>query len=177
MVVRPLDLDPGGTLFGPPEAGTTLSLERLYDVMPGPEALQALGATGLIAAGVITIARGVTSPSSSMLFTNVRLAPCFVSATVHQSGAAAISTGARVGERVKSLAPSGGLSGIGAIVEPIRDGFDSALGNRLPLDDSEGRGRLMAQIGVVLGTIYLAFLTVWFWLTRVRWNGGWREGI
>ena len=24
------------------------------------------------------------------------------------------------------------------------------------------------QIGIVLGTIYLAFLTVWFWATRVR---------
>jgi hypothetical protein len=29
---------------------------------------------------------------------------------------------------------------------------------------------LLARIGIVLGTIYLAFLTLWFWLTRVRWN-------
>ena len=24
------------------------------------------------------------------------------------------------------------------------------------------------QIGIVLGTVYVAFLTVWFWATRVR---------
>ena len=28
----------------------------------------------------------------------------------------------------------------------------------------------MAQIGIVLGTIYMAFLTIWFWATRVRWS-------
>ena len=26
------------------------------------------------------------------------------------------------------------------------------------------------QVGMVLGTVYLAFLTVWFWATRLRWS-------
>jgi hypothetical protein len=30
--------------------------------------------------------------------------------------------------------------------------------------------RLVMQIGMLLGVVYLAFLTVWFWATRLRWN-------
>jgi hypothetical protein len=26
------------------------------------------------------------------------------------------------------------------------------------------------QLGMLLGVVYLAFLSVWFWATRVRWN-------
>jgi hypothetical protein len=40
----------------------------------------------------------------------------------------------------------------------------------LPAQDDESDRRLLVQIGVVLGTVYLAFLTVWFWATRLRWN-------
>jgi hypothetical protein len=27
------------------------------------------------------------------------------------------------------------------------------------------------QVAMLLGLAYVAFLTVWFWGTRVRWNG------
>jgi hypothetical protein len=180
VVVSPFDVDMQGTLFGPPEAGTTSSVERVYDALFGVEleVIQAVGATGLIAAGALTIARGASSVGSSVMFTNVRLLPCFIGSTIQQSGATAISSGTRLGARVTDLAPSRLLPPTGSIVGSFRDGLDRALGDGPLVDGYEdGRERLMAQIGVVLGTIYLAFLTVWFWATRVRWNGGWREKV
>ena len=35
---------------------------------------------------------------------------------------------------------------------------------------NESDGDLLLKLGVVLGTVYVAFLTVWFWATRLRWN-------
>jgi len=42
----------------------------------------------------------------------------------------------------------------------------------VPDEDGDGLrdSRLLAQLGIVLGMVYLAFLTVWFWATRLRWN-------
>ena len=34
-----------------------------------------------------------------------------------------------------------------------------------------GDGTLMMRIGKLLGVLYAAFLTVWFWATRLRWTG------
>ena len=51
----------------------------------------------------------------------------------------------------------------------IRDGFEQVVA-RNGDEDAEGLrdARLLMQIGIVLGTVYLAFLTVWFWATRMR---------
>jgi hypothetical protein len=37
-------------------------------------------------------------------------------------------------------------------------------------DEAVRDGRLIAQLGLALGFVYLAFLTVWFWATRLRWQ-------
>jgi hypothetical protein len=58
------------------------------------------------------------------------------------------------------------------VTGPIREGFDRV--RRGTVSYGGGDSRLLMQVGVVLGTLYLAFLTVWFWATRLRWNGGWR---
>ena len=56
------------------------------------------------------------------------------------------------------------------LAHTIRDGFLRGAG-RAEVDDDEARDtRLMIQLGMLLGTVYLAFLTVWFWATRLRWN-------
>ena len=62
----------------------------------------------------------------------------------------------------------------GSIIEPIRDGFDRIRRGQVDYDD--GDRPLLMQVGIALGTLYVAFLTVWFWATRLRWNGGWRAG-
>jgi hypothetical protein len=51
----------------------------------------------------------------------------------------------------------------------VRDGFAQATGE---VGDDVGEGlrdsRLMMQIGMLLGCVYVAFLSIWFWATRLR---------
>ena len=136
--------------------------------------LQVIGTAGLVAAGAVAIARGAVSPTASIMFTNVRLLPGFVNVTIQRSGAAAIASVPRAAPHtVVDVIPRRILPATDSVVGPIRDGFDRIV-NRTS-DYENGDGRLLAQVGVVLGTLYLAFLTLWFWATRLRWNGGWRE--
>jgi hypothetical protein len=125
-----------------------------------------IAATALSAAVIV---RSVCAPSPSLLFTNVRLLPCIVNATVQQTTAAASSVFSR------AEAGSSGISEKGhdhSVLAPVRHGFEHAVRHvpGRPIDDETWDSRLLAQIGVVLGTVYLAFLTVWFWATRLRWN-------
>ena len=138
--------------------------------------VQAVGVAGLLAAGAITIVRGGFSPTSSIMFTNIRLLPGFVNATIHRSGVTEIVGLPRVGgAAVAEIVPPRVVPAIGSITEPIRDGFERV--RRGPVDYEDGDARLLMQVGVALGTLYVAFLTVWFWATRLRWNGGWRTGV
>jgi hypothetical protein len=72
--------------------------------------------------------------------------------------------GHAAGSRV-SRAASDAVGALEGAAESIRDGFERRI---------EGRGsgglsdsRLFVQIGMALGFVYLAFLTFWFWATRV----------
>jgi ElaB/YqjD/DUF883 family membrane-anchored ribosome-binding protein len=142
----------------------------------GSSEVQAAGVAGLIAAGAITIARGGFSPTSSMMFTNIRLLPAFVNSTIQRSGVTEIAGLPRAaGGAVAEIVPRRILPTAGSITEPIRDGFQRV--RRDPVEYDNGDGRLLMQVGVALGTLYAAFLTVWFWATRLRWNGGWRAGV
>ena len=69
------------------------------------------------------------------------------------------------------VVPSGRQSG-GGMIDVIRDGFDRSVGRVGPDEDGESLrdSRMLAQLGMVLGIVYLSFLTVWFWATRLRWN-------
>jgi hypothetical protein len=136
------------------------------------EILPVAGVVGAASLGAVVIARGACSPSAPVMFTNVRLLPCIASSTIERTAVATI-------DAVSKLGSSGGASirsaprVAGAIIDPFRDGFDRAVrGSVLADEDTESLrdGRLLAQIGIVLGTIYAAFLTVWFWATRVRWS-------
>ena len=54
-------------------------------------------------------------------------------------------------------------------MDPIRNGFTDVVGDvRDEAEDGLSDSRLMTQIGMLLGFVYLAFLTVWFWATRGR---------
>jgi hypothetical protein len=116
--------------------------------------------------------RGGASPATSIAFTNVRLIPCMASETVQRivpsiaggaGGSASETRPPRARTTVHQL-------GAGAI-DVVREGFDRSVG-RVAVEDGEGLrdSRLLAQLGIVLGLIYLGFLTVWFWATRLRWN-------
>ena len=144
------------------------------DGLSSPE-FQAVAIAGLVTAGAITIARGGLSPSSIM-FTNVRLLPCYVNATITRSGVAEFARLPRAaGGAVAEIATERIVPAAGSITGPIRDGFDLIRRGRVDYEQGD-TSRLLMQVGIVLGTVYVAFLTVWFWATRLRWNGGWRAG-
>jgi hypothetical protein len=136
-----------------------------------PSEILPIATVGAAALSAAIIVRGVCSPTPAVMFTNVRLLPCYVNATVQQTTTTATSVISRiVGDGAAAVRDAG--RGGGAIVGSVRDGFERALDGPRPQfveEDSFDR-RLLTQLGIVLGTIYLAFLTVWFWATRLRWN-------
>ena len=49
------------------------------------------------------------------------------------------------------------------------NGFEQAIrGETREIGDSLGDSRLMIQLGMALGFVYAAFVSVWFWATRLR---------
>jgi hypothetical protein len=51
---------------------------------------------------------------------------------------------------------------------PFREGFERAIDANREVGDVVGDSRLMIQLGMALGWVYVAFLSVWFWATRLR---------
>jgi hypothetical protein len=49
----------------------------------------------------------------------------------------------------------------------FRDGFERSIRRDPDGGDGISDSRLFVQIGMALGFVYLAFLTFWFWATRV----------
>jgi hypothetical protein len=155
--------DPGTTApffdFDAIVDGIVFDAGTLADVFP-----IAVG-IGLTTTVAVSIARGFASPAVPVLATSVRLMPSMAGATIERTGVSAVE----VASKLRTDVADATESAVGAIVHPLRDGFGRAV---RPTADSDSLrdSRLLAQIGIVLGTIYLAFLTVWFWATRLRWN-------
>jgi hypothetical protein len=156
------------------EPATPLSEPTIADpIFPLPELdpseLLPVLSVGAAVLGAAVMVRGVCSPSPTLLATNVRLFPLFAHASVQQATATATSAVSKVASEGATLAKSVREE---SIVGTVREGFDRVVrGRGLGAGGEESAdSRLIAQIGVVLGTIYLAFLTVWFWATRLRWN-------
>ena len=135
-----------------------------------------------------------------MVFTNVRLLPCVVKESLARHVemlTAAVTAGGGSGASVASpatdlLGSASGTRGAAAegtagrgdrvrdafqgALESFRDGFEHAIGDAA---DDVGEGfrdsRLMLQLGMLLGFVYVGFLAVWFWVTRVRVRAGTRR--
>jgi hypothetical protein len=57
--------------------------------------------------------------------------------------------------------------GFSGLTQAFRNGFEDALrGPNREIGESLGDSRLMIQLGMLLGFVYAAFLSVWFWATR-----------
>jgi hypothetical protein len=185
-VTDPTGLVEAGELFGPfdaTESAPAGGLTHVLEVLGSPE-MQIAGAAGLVAAGSLAIARGVSSPTTPITITNLRLLPTILNATIRTSGEAIVNLPRVVGSGGSGVRSVGGAVAdvtrpvtpiAERVTDPIREGFERV--RRAPGEYANGDGRLLMQVGVVLGTIYAAFLTIWFWATRVRWNGGWRTGV
>ena len=59
--------------------------------------------------------------------------------------------------------------GLGRIVDELSEGFGRAAREATgEARDGLSDTRLVVQLGMLLGVLYLGFLSVWFWATRVR---------
>jgi hypothetical protein len=130
----------------------------------------------------------------SMVFRNVRLLPCVVKESLARHVemlTALVGADAGSGAAVVPHATAGiGSSAAGTPAAPaegpssqaasVRDAFEQALGSfrdgfaQVIADERHDAGeglrdsRLMLQVGMLLGFVYVGFLSVWFWATRLR---------
>jgi hypothetical protein len=165
------------------------ALAAIADVAPDARILVSAAILTAAVAAMLGPRPGGSGTDVSMVFTNVRLLPCVVKeglarhirmlveagATVGGPGASAPSIAvAEPGSASGALGvsgerPSDPTARVRNAFEMIRNGFDQAIGEA---GDDVGEGfrdsRLMMQIGMLLGCVYVAFLSVWFWATRLR---------
>jgi hypothetical protein len=119
-----------------------------------------------------------------LAFVNARLIPCLVKASVERqldTIATALSRagGARpIAGSTGSAGDAGAASRVQRLLDEVSDGFHDVVDGMpdvVPHGD-EGSGlkdaRLMRQIGIVLGLVYVGFLSIWFWATRRRQEEG-----
>jgi hypothetical protein len=144
----------------------------------------------IVTAAVVSAVIGAQAASGggggarTLAFTNARLLPCLVKASVERQietltlavsrgggASAAALRSSVVGLRAggSASADGHGFPSIQDLFDQVSDGFHDVVSD-LPRDaaDDLKDSRLMTQIGMLFGFVYLGFLTVWFWATRVR---------
>jgi hypothetical protein len=157
------------------------------------------GVVVLVSAG-LGAGRGTALAEARIMFTHVRLIPCMVRDSFERVATLFLHTGSpapalpvATGPVGTTVATSSGpiatqavaseaaanlpversnavVRGVRGIVEPVRDGFEQAIQGPAEIADEIKDSRLMMQIGMGLGFVYAAFLSVWFWATRMRGN-------
>ncbi|MGH3047525.1 MAG: hypothetical protein ACRDNC_11055, partial [Gaiellaceae bacterium] len=157
------------------------------------EALPALTGeqTFLVAAGLATLAglalavrasgpSAASVMSARFLLANAPPIPlrCMVGATANRASVAVAGAsgsggaGGVLGVRASGGNPVGGLAGkVSAIAGDVRDGFLHGAGRAVPgpADDVAGNTPLW-MIAMMLGTVYLAFITACIWVAKHRWH-------
>jgi hypothetical protein len=139
------------------------------------------------AATVLGPRAGGSGADARMVFTNVRLLPCLLKeaagrqltaiteglapaaapayAALSDSAAAAGSPTIRDATAVKAEHAVGFVP---SIVSELTEGFGRATREAPEAAHGLSDTRLVVQVGMLLGIVYLAFLSVWFWATRAR---------
>jgi hypothetical protein len=149
--------DDGGPMW-------TFPLDGLATGMPGAE--EALIISALAAAGAAAL-------HARYFLANVPPIPltCIVGESAVRYMSALTST-VSVDRAATATASVAGRVGTAAteIGSTVRDGFLRGAGRVEDAGDEAIDTRLLMQVGMVLGTVYIAFLTVWFWATRLRWS-------
>jgi hypothetical protein len=166
-------------------------VDAITQTVTTPTVLMVTAAAAVTGVAVITAksAASCAGGESRLIMTNVRLIPCLVKSKAIDGPAIALSGmrtgaayatslvssgGATVGEHLSRAVTAARHGTTSAIVGPFREGFRQILEPR-PGDGEEeadalSDGRLMIQIGMLVGLVYVGFLCLWFWLTRLRWN-------
>jgi hypothetical protein len=144
------------------------------------------------AASLIGPRAGGSGADARMAFTNVRLLPCLVKDAAGRQ-LSAITQGLAPAAAPAYAALSEGAASAGShivreagavkaehaegfvphIVSELTEGFARATRDA-PGEAADGLSdsRLVVQLGMLFGIVYLAFLSVWFWATRTRASTG-----
>jgi hypothetical protein len=170
-------------------------LDAIVTIATDPGVLTATG-VAVVVGGGLHIWRGAPQlPEAPIMFTNVRLLPCLISDSVgDQLGAIAAALSTRGTETALQVAvspaiapPQGAVakasanptavaqSGGGSLTRfgaSFREGFGNAVEGNREIGDAGADSRLLIQLGMGLGCVYAAFLSVWFWVTRMRRSKG-----
>jgi hypothetical protein len=171
---------------------TDSALAAIAEAAPDVRVLVSAAVLAMAAAAMVGPRASGSGADVSMVFTNVRLLPCVVKESLARhvemltaasgangSGAVAISRSAELlgsSSGTRGASAEGTSSTAGRVRDALetalgsfRDGFEQAIGDeRDDVGEAFRDSRLMMQIGMLLGFVYLGFLSVWFWATRVR---------
>jgi hypothetical protein len=165
---QPLPGDDGGLFAGFPFTG--------HEMLSGANEALIVSAAVATIAGVAMAVRPSGVASAQFFLANVRQIPavCGGLQVTANRGLAAVAAGATQVADVAGSAPGRAIATVESYSIAIREGFNrgaegAVLGSGSG-DDGARDIRLLMQIGMLLGTAYLAFLTVWFWATRLRWS-------
>jgi hypothetical protein len=193
----PGTLDPGTAAAVGPDPST---LDTLAQVAQNPRVLVTMTIIAFTAPGLVAPGIGSAGASLQVAATNVRLLPCLMKATLERHaeilraamavpvaapaaavsfGSAAAGTGGHLASGAGHLAVEAGQrvgrfanDGMASALHDLSEGFGRTLrGTGADGADGLSDSRLMMQIGMLLGFVYVGFLTVWFWATRMRSSG------
>ena len=166
----PVPSDDGGLLGGLPFHSP--------GVIPGGDEVLIATAAAITVASVAIAVRPSTVATAEFFLANVRQIPAVCGGVREgvnrQISAAAAGSAHLVG--LAAGAPDRAAAALDDVSKAVRDGFSRGLegaalgGDTDATDDGERDIRLLMQIGMLLGAVYVAFLTVWFWATRLRWS-------
>ena len=132
---------------------------------------------------------GGSGADARMAFTNVRLLPCLLKEEASRqltaltetlapiAAPAASGLGSGVSASGPAISPDFGsvkaereAGGLRGLMYEFSEGLSRATREAGEVPDGLSDNRLAVQVGMLLGVVYLAFLSVWFWATRARWN-------
>jgi len=172
-------------------------LGAIAELAPDPRVLVSAAVLTVVAGSLIGARGPAGAPDMRMAFTNVRLMPCIVKAGLERQietlnliiarggGTPAAAGATAVGGGVPAGPAPGGVDADGQtrfggaahaavdlipkLFDSAREGFDQVVRDAADeATDGLSDARLMTQIGMLFGFVYLGFVTIWFWVTRVR---------
>jgi len=169
-VSPPVSSGDGGLLDGLPFHGPGM--------IPGGDEVLMATAAAITVASVAIAVRPSTVATAEFFLANARQIPA-VCGGVREGVNRQISAAAAGSTHLVELAaqaPDRAAAALDDASKAIRENFHRGFEGGVLGRDTGGTGdgerdiRFLMQIGMLLGAVYVAFLTVWFWATRLRWN-------
>jgi hypothetical protein len=179
-----------GSAAIPGGATHSAAADTFAQVATDPRLLAITGVTALAGTAYVAArsAGCVAGGDQSVILTNVRLIPCLAKSTMAASTTAIAGVGSGVrdaagsasratrdeihvlGEHVSSAAGKARQDLTDHVIEPFRDGLARATGDASGGGGTHGGDLFFLGIGMVVGLLYAAILSLWLLIARPRWS-------